>query len=42
MKMFLGTVQKVGKIVDIHFFENLAFEKILPVCYEYIQEGWVD
>ena len=29
--MFFETVQKVGKIVDISFFENFAFEKILPV-----------
>ena len=30
-RFFLETVQKVGKIVDIHFFENVAFEKKLPV-----------
>ena len=26
-KTLLETVQKVGKIVDIHFFENVSFEK---------------
>ena len=26
---FLETVQKVDKIADIHFFENVAFEKKL-------------
>jgi hypothetical protein len=26
-KIILETVQKVGKIVDIHFFKNVAFEK---------------
>ena len=30
-EFFLETVQKVGKIVDIHFFENVAFETNLPV-----------
>ena len=29
--MFLETVQKVGKKVGIHFFENIHFEKNLPV-----------
>ena len=28
---FLETVQKVGQNVDIHFFENIVFEKNLPV-----------
>jgi hypothetical protein len=28
---FLETVQKVSKIVDIHLFENIAYEKNLPV-----------
>ena len=28
---FLEIVQKVGKIVDIHFLENVAFEKNMPV-----------
>ena len=27
----METVQKVGKIVDIHFFENVALKKKLPV-----------
>ena len=30
-KILVETVQKVGKIEDIHFFENVAFEKNLPV-----------
>ena len=29
--MLLETVQKVGKKVGIHFFENIHFEKKLPV-----------
>ena len=29
--MYLETVRKVGKIMTIHFFENIAFEKNLPV-----------
>ena len=32
-KSFLETLQKFGKIVDIHFFENVAFEKKLPVLF---------
>ena len=27
----LERVQKVGKIVDIHFLKNVAFEKKLPI-----------
>jgi len=30
-KIILETVQKVGKRVDIHFFENVVFKKDLPV-----------
>jgi len=30
-KIFLETDQKVGKRVDIHFFENVVFKKDLPV-----------
>ena len=29
--MVLERVQKVGKIEDIHFLKNVAFEKNLPV-----------
>jgi hypothetical protein len=32
-KIILETVQKVGKIVDIHFFENVAFEKKIAYIY---------
>jgi hypothetical protein len=31
LQNILETFQKVGKIMDIHFFENVAFEKKLPV-----------
>jgi len=31
LKFSLETVQKAGKIMDIHFFDNIAFEKNLPV-----------
>ena len=30
-RLFLDSVQKVGKKVDIHFFENIVSEKFLPV-----------
>jgi len=31
LQKFLETVQKVSKMVDIHFFKNVDFEKNLPV-----------
>jgi len=30
-RIILETVQKVGKRVDIQFFENVVFKKDLPV-----------
>ena len=30
-KKSLEIIQKFDKIVDIHFFENVAFEKKMPV-----------
>jgi hypothetical protein len=32
--MFLEIVQTDGKIMDIHFFENIALEKNLPVRFQ--------
>ena len=41
LKIFLETVQKDDKIVDIHFFENVAFEKKLPVIKTFhLQNKW--
>ena len=37
LKFSLETIQKVDKIVDIHFFENVAIEKKLPVQSNYSQ-----
>jgi len=36
----LETVQKLGKIVDVYFFENVAFEKNLPVIIEKIPKAY--
>ena len=40
IKIFLETVQKVSKIVEIHYFENVVFWEYLPLQTPKQGQNW--